>query len=302
MRKISEIQINDKELSEILADHKTWLSEPAGEETKPRANLSGANLSSADLSSAYLSYANLSYANLSSADLSSANLSSANLRGADLSYANLSGANLSCADLGYADLSYANLSGANLIGADLGDANLRDANLSSANLRDANLSSANLRDANLSSADLGYANLSGATLRDADLSSADLNSADLRDANLSGAKNLLNPCKWLSDNFEHDDLGYIVYKSFSNTTYDAPKRWKISAGEFIEEVVNPCATTECGSGVNFATLKWVKQNHKESRIWRCRIRWMDLPGVAVYYGTDGKARCSKLELLEITND
>ena len=262
MRKISEIQINDKELSEILADHKTWLSEPAGEETKPRADLSYANLSGADL------------------------------RGANLSYANLSGA----------DLRGANLSYANLIGADLGDANLRDANLSSANLIDANLSSANLSGANLSSADLSYATLSYANLSGATLRDADLNSADLRDANLSGAKNLLNPCKWLSDNFEHDDLGYIVYKSFSNTTYDAPRRWKISAGEFIEEVINPCATTECGCGVNFATLKWVKQNHEESGIWRCRIRWMDLPGVAVYYGTDGKARCSKLELLEITND
>ena len=63
MRKISEIQINDKELSEILADHKTWLSEPAGEETKPRANLSSADLSSADLSYADLSGVNLSRSN-----------------------------------------------------------------------------------------------------------------------------------------------------------------------------------------------------------------------------------------------
>ena len=317
MRKISEIQINDKELSEILADHKTWLSEPAGEETKPRANLRGANLSSADLSSTYLSSANLSYAtlrgaNLSYATLRDANLSSADLSYADLSYANLSSADLSGVNLSSATLSSANLRGANLSSADLsstylssanlGGVNLRGANLSSAYLRDSNLSSANLRDANLSSADLSYADLSYATLSSANLSSADLSGVNLSSADLSGVKNLLNPCKWLSDNFEHDDLGYIVYKAFSNTTYDAPKRWKISAGEFIEEVVNPCATTECGCGVNFATLKWVKQNHEKSRIWRCRIRWMDLPGVAVYYGTDGKARCSKLELLEITND
>ena len=51
--------------------------------------------------------------------------------------------------------------------------------------------------------------------------------------------------------------------------------------------------------MNFATLGWVKRNHPRRTIWRCRIRWMDLPGVVIPYNTDGKARCNRLELLEV---
>jgi hypothetical protein len=61
MREISEIVVNGKPLAEILEDHKTWLSEPAGVETKPRAELSDANLSRANLSDANLSDANIDY-------------------------------------------------------------------------------------------------------------------------------------------------------------------------------------------------------------------------------------------------
>ena len=221
MRAISEITVNGRNLADILADHKQWLSEPAGEETHHRANLIGANLI-----------------------------------------------------------------GANLSDANLSDANLRDANLIGANLSGANLRDANLRDANLSDADLSRANLIG---------------ANLSDANLSGAQNLLNPCVWLSDNFDADELGYIVYKAIGDTTYVQPGRWEIAPGEYIEEVCNPLPTVECACGVNFATLKWVRENHgnSKSRIWRCRIHWTDLPGVVVPYMTDGKARCNRLELLEI---
>jgi len=216
-----------------------------------------------------------------------ANLSRANLSDADLSRADLSGANLSGANLSYADLS-----GANLIRADLSGANLSGANLSRADLSGANLSGANLSGANLSRADLSGANLSDANLSDADLSRADL----------SRVKNLLNPVVWLAENFTADELGYIVYKAIGDTSYDPPARWKIEAGALLEEVPNPLPTVECGCGVNFATLKWVKENHSRSKIWRCRIRWLDLPGIVVPFNTDGKARCSRLELLEIVKE
>ncbi len=197
-----------------------------------------------------------------------------------------------------ADLRGANLRGANLSDADLRGADLSSANLSSADLSDADLSGADLSSANLSSADLSSANLRGANLSDADLRGADLSGANLSRANLSDAKNLLNPIVWLADNFDHDDQGYIVYKAIGNTTFNAPDYWTIEAGATIEEVVNPLPTIDCGCGVNFATLKWVKENHESSTIWRCRIRWEWLPGVVVPFNTDGKARCSKLELIE----
>jgi len=222
----------------------------------------------------------------------SADLSGADLRSADLSRANLRSANLSGA----------NLRSANLSGADLSGANLRSANLSGADLRSANLSGANLRSADLSGADLSGANLRSANLSGADLRSADLSGADLRSADLSGAKNLLNPVAWLSDNFCTDDLGYIVYKAIGGTSYQAPDAWKIEAGSLLEEVCNPDRGTTCASGVNFGTLKWVEENYPACdgrEIWRCRIRWLDLPGVVVPFMTDGKARCNRLELIEV---
>ncbi len=191
------------------------------------------------------------------------------------------------------DLTGADLSGANLSGADLSGANLSCADLSSADLSGANLSCADL-----SSADLSGANLSSANLSGANLSGANLSSANLRSADLSGAENLLNPVVWLSENFVSDDLGYVVYKAIGNTSYSPPPHWKIEAGSLLEEVPNPLPTVECGCGVNFATLKWVKNNHGGSTIWRCRIRWLDLPGIVVPFNSDGKARCSRLELLE----
>ena len=123
--------------------------------------------------------------------------------------------------------------------------------------------------------------------------------ADLSDANLRGAENLLNPIKWMSENFEHDDLGFIVYKGVGDTPYSIPKYWTVEPGSFLEEVVNPLPVNDCGCGVNFAPISWIRQHYSNSIIWRCRIRWMDCVGVVIPYNTDGKARCSRLELIEI---
>lgn len=192
---------------------------------------------------------------------------------------------------------------ADLRGADLRGANLHDADLHNADLGRANLRYANLNYANLSRANLNYADLSGANLSGADLSGADLSRAVLHCANLSGAKNLLNPVEWLVDNFVTDQLGYIVYKAIGNTHYHPPESWLIEPGSYLKEVVNQNPTDDCGCGVNFGTLKWIQDEFNSNKIdiWRCRIRWVDLPGVVVPYNTNGKARCSKLELLEVIN-
>ena len=174
-------------------------------------------------------------------------------------------------------------------------ANLSWANLSGSNLSRAILSRAYLSEANLSGANLSMANLSGANLSGADLSGANLSRADL-----SRAKNLLNSTNWMKDHFEFDVLGWIVYKAIGNTNYNPPAYWKIEAGSFLEEVVNPDRCTDCASGVNFATLDWIKKNiDRPGAIWKCRISWIDSCGIIVPYMTDGKARCSRLELIEV---
>ena len=228
--------------------------------------LTGTGGNRADLSNADLSNANLSYANLGNANLSYANLNNANL-----SYANLFGADLSNADLSNANLSYANLFGADLSNADLNEANLFGADLSNANLGEADLSNADLTEARLSNANLTY-------------------------ANLSNAKGILNPIEYIMENFERNDQGIIVYKSFGE--YYAPNPdWEIAKGSIIEEVVNPLPTIECGSGINVATKEWAKRECN-NQIWKCLIRWEWLAGVIVPYQTDGKIRASKVQLIE----
>ena len=212
-----------------------------------------------------------------------ANLQDANLRGAYLQYANLRGA-----DLRGADLEDAYLQDAYLRGADLEDANLQYANLQDANLRGADLEDANLQDANLRGANLQDANLRGANLR----------GAYLEGANLSSAKGLLSASAWMADNFEHTKDGYVVYKTFG-MHYRPPVGWTQEPGAVIEEVPNPCRVNDCGCGVNFATLSWVKaKNAKRSPIWECLLKWEDLPDVVVPYHTDGKVRCAKLTLIK----
>ena len=102
--------INQKELNEILKDHKLWLEGKGGK-----------------------------CANLSDVDLRYTDLKGANLRGADLQDADLRDANLKYADLRYGNLEYADLRFANLKYANLSNVNLRDANLKYADLRYGNL-------------------------------------------------------------------------------------------------------------------------------------------------------------------
>jgi len=230
------------------------------------ADLSYANLRSADLRSA-----DLRYADISSADLFSANLRSADLRSADLRYADISSADLFSANLLSADLSYANLSS-----ADLRSADLRYADISSANL-----SYANLRSADLLSADLSYANLS---------------------CNLSEAKGLPNMKEWFNKSFKKTAKGYIVYKAIGNTSYSPNPKWKIKKGEYLEENVNLNPTFDCGCGVNFGTLAFVKSNYSRAKeVWECLLEFEDMVNLCVPYYTDGKARCGRLKLVKKIN-
>ena len=183
--------------------------------------------------------------------------------------------------------------------ADLRGANLSDANLSRANLRGANLGVANLRGANLRDANLSDANLYGA-----DLCGANLRGANLSRANLSGAKGLLIAAEWLADKLEADEAGVIVGKAIGSTCFSTPPQWVIAPGSVIEEVVNPCRTSDCACGINVATLAWIRQHYAAAiecgsvQVWRGRIHWLDLADVVVPYHTDGKFRCGRLELLE----
>ena len=205
--------------------------------------------------------------------------------------ANLSGSNLSEADLRGASLSRADLSGSNLSRADLRGADLSGSNLSGSDLR-----GANLMGADLSGADLMGANLSRANLSRSDMRGAKLSRSDMRGANLSQVNGLLNPIDYIKENFETTTEGIICYKTFSEH-YTPPSSWIISPGSVIEEVVNYLPNCDCASGVNVATLDWVKRQTCGA-IWKCLVKWEWLPGIVVPYNTDGKIRAARVQLIE----
>ena len=161
------------------------------------------------------------------------------------------------------------------------------------------MSRAKLRVAILYGADLHEADLSVADLYEANLRGANLYGADLRGANLSQVKGLLNPSRWIKDNFKRTKEGYIVYKAFGHTIYNQKCFGTIKKGKIIREVVNPDRGTDCGCGINFATLNWVKNNYSNSTIRKCLLRWEDLATLVVPFNTNGKARCGSLKVLEI---
>ena len=169
------------------------------------------------------------------------------------------------------------------------------ANLEGANLRGANLRGANLEGANLEGANLEGANLRGANLRGANLEGANLEGANLVGANLSKSRGLLSTLDYLHQNFEWTAEGIIAYKTFGEQ-YASPESWKIEEGQVLNENANPCRTVDCGSGINVATLSWVK-NRYSGQIWKMLIRNEWLAGVVVPYHTDGKIRCERAEIV-----
>ena len=204
-------------------------------------------------------------------------------------------------DLSSADLSGSNLSGSNLSGSNLSGSNLRSADLSGSNLSGSNLSGSNLSGSNLSGSNLRSADLSGSNLRSADLSGSNLRSADLRSADLSGSNGIMSAIAFMDAHFERTKDGFIAYKTFGSS-YHPNDDWKIEPGSVLSEVVNPDRTCSCGCGINVAPLSWVKDNATNGgrlSIWKVLIRWEWLMGIVVPFGSDGKVRCEKVELIEV---
>ena len=193
------------------------------------------------------------------------------------------------------------LSSADLRSADLSGSNLSGSNLRSADLSGSNLSGSNLRSADLRSADLSGSNLRSADLRSADLSGSNLRSADLSGSNLSGSNGIMSAIAFMDAHFERTPDGFLAYKTFGSS-YSPNSDWKIEPGSVLTEVVNPDRTCSCGCGINVAPLSWVKDNATNGgrlSIWKVLIRWEWLMGVVVPFGSDGKVRCEKVELIEV---
>jgi uncharacterized protein YjbI with pentapeptide repeats len=110
--------MDNKELSELLDEHRKWLQDGAGTRLrKLYAELHHGNLAGLDLRFSKLAYVKMRFANLSDTIMIGADLSHADLYGVTLRRANLRSACLQFADLRYANFEYADLEGAKLGGA-----------------------------------------------------------------------------------------------------------------------------------------------------------------------------------------
>ncbi|MBO1292002.1 pentapeptide repeat-containing protein, partial [Faecalibacterium sp. Marseille-P9590] len=135
----------------------------------------------------------------------------------------------------------------------------------------------------------------------ADLRSADLSGSNLRSADLSGSTGIMSAIAFMDAHFERTKDGFIAYKTFGSS-YHPNDNWKIEPGSVLSEVVNPDRTCSCGCGINVAPLGWVKDNATNGgrlSIWKVLIRWEWLMGIVVPFGSDGKVRCEKVELIEV---
>lgn len=135
-------KVSQKELKQILKNHRHWL----------RRDCDGWKSMKADLSDTDLSGMDLRFVNLHCANLRGSNLTAAKLGESDLRYANLKQANLYQADLCRADLR-----GASLGESDLRCCNLYKSDLRYSHVRRTNFKGANLEGANLDDVSLWYA-------------------------------------------------------------------------------------------------------------------------------------------------
>jgi hypothetical protein len=148
-------------------------------------------------------------------------------------------------------------------------------------------------------ANLREAYLHGAYLHGAYLRGADLREANLRGADLSGAQGIFDPCAWIAANCKRVRGGIEAYKIFGLYN-QPPESWKQEPGAEISEVVNPNPTDDCGSGVNVATLDWVRRHNDEDLpIWKVLVKWEWMVGAVVPYATDGKFRVPRAKLVEV---
>lgn len=216
----------------------------------------------------------------------------ADFSGCILAHMDLSDLDFRHAILDEASLFCSNLQHATLYAVHAHGADFRGANCERTSFRNSDLAGSSFYQANLYRADFDTA-----SLRNCNLTSAVLGNVNFNDANLSGALGLLSPIDFIKKNFETTSEGVIAYKCFG-AIYAPPERWKLEPGSVIAEEVNANRANTCGCGVNVGPYNYVARAYEFMTIWKVLIRWEWLPGVVVPYGSDGKIRCERVQLLE----
>lgn len=174
----------------------------------------------------------------------------------------------------------------------LHNTNFTNSDLICSYMRDLDFTNTILDKTNLYSSDIVSSNVSGVDFTNTDITRTNFSSSDL-----SQSKGLLSNKDLMDKLFERDETGWIVYKRIGLTEYKPNPIWKIEENSVLEEVRLEDRRLNCGYGVNFGTLEWVNNRYPYADIWKCHIAFSDIDSVTVPYGTDGKARTSRLKLI-----
>ena len=185
--------------------------------------------------------------------------------------------------------------------------NFTDVNAWKCDFNNADFSGCDLTRAYFNECDLRGANFSGAKLISTRFIKCKLDDAAFDEARanrpvFNGSTGMFDPIEFMANHFERTEEGYIAYKIFDGM-YKMPEDWDINPGSVIAENANLNPFDNCGCGINVAPLEWVrafrlKNDAFDQPIWRCLIRWEWLPGVVVPFGTNGKIRCNRVEILD----
>ena len=185
--------------------------------------------------------------------------------------------------------------------------NFTDVNAWKCDFSNADFSGCDLTRAYFNECDLRSANFSGAELIGTRFIKCKLDGAAFDESVahrpvFNGSTGMFDPIEFMANHFERTEEGYIAYKIFDGM-YKMPEDWDIKPGSVIAENANLNPFDNCGCGINVAPLEWVrafrlKNDAFDQPIWRCLIRWEWLPGVVVPFGTNGKIRCNRVEILD----
>ena len=150
--------------------------------------------------------------------------------------------------------------------------------------------------------DLQGASLQGADLRGADLQGASLRGASLQGAELQGAKNLdpalCTPLLMLLDQPPTSKLrAYKLVDSEGYGPFNGGVKYVIGKTVKVDNA-NEDPNTECGAGVNVATLDWCLKNWEPTRkILIVEFTREDI--AAIPTASDGKFRLHKCKVIGV---
>jgi len=216
-----------------------------------------------------------------------------NIEHCTLKCSNFTESNFNCVDVEYTDMSLSNF---------------QKSHFEYVTFHNCNLEGSNFNFIKMSKTEFENSNLNKSSFKNTIFNDyISIFKCDVHSTDFSRSTGLLNPIDDLSENFEWNSDGMIVYKIFDHYM---PSVWPHlkKPGDILTEEPNYDRTLACGCGINVGNREWfLKQKKEESfdrvpdfcqDFWECLIKFRWLSGVIVPYKHYGQIRCSRIQLIK----